>query len=59
MLYAVDAAGRSIVVGEGFKGAAQADAASELIGREMGLRPLQATEEGVGDPRRYDLLAAD
>ena len=36
-IYAVDRSGRSVVVGEGFKGHSQADAAIRIIGQELGL----------------------
>ena len=40
-VYAVDRSGRRIVVGEGFRGDSQAEAAMRLIGQELGLRPAQ------------------
>ena len=56
---AVDSNGHSIVVGEGFKGASQADAAADYIALQFGLT-LQsnaaATDPSISD---YDLLAAD
>ncbi|MDJ0812607.1 MAG: DUF3592 domain-containing protein [Woeseiaceae bacterium] len=36
-VYAVDQSGRKIIVGTGFRGQSQADAAIRLIGRELGL----------------------
>ena len=36
-ILAVDKSGRSVVVGDGFKGSSQADAAIEIIGQELGL----------------------
>lgn len=38
-VYAIDRAGNRMIVGEGFRGAGQADAAIRLLGREFGLRP--------------------
>ena len=38
---AVDRSGRALVVGEGFRGENQAEAAMRLIGEELGLRPVQ------------------
>jgi MFS family permease len=39
-IYAEDRNGRKLVVGEGFKGESQADAATEFIARELGLARL-------------------
>ncbi|MDJ0905148.1 MAG: DUF3592 domain-containing protein [Woeseiaceae bacterium] len=40
-VYAVDRSGRRIVVGEGFRGDSQAEAAMRLIGQELGLSPAR------------------
>ena len=40
-VYAVDRLGQKMIVGEGFKGSGQAQAAAELIGQEFGLREQQ------------------
>jgi hypothetical protein len=56
---AVDRNGQKLVVGEGFKGASQADAAAEFIAGQFGLTPRKEDsqdESAVGD---YDLLTAD
>jgi hypothetical protein len=41
-IYAIDHAGKRMIVGEGFRGAGQADAAIRLLGREFGLHPEPA-----------------
>ena len=58
-LYAVDGLGQELVVGEGFRGASQADAASVLIAGEFGLRAKH--ESGEQDPglMPYNVLTAD
>jgi hypothetical protein len=56
---AVDRNGEKLVVGEGFKGASQADAAADFVAEMFGLAPQDEepeTESGVGD---YDLLTTD
>jgi len=56
---AVDSNGQSIVVGEGFKGASQADTAADFIARQFGLTPKSdaaATDPSISD---YNVLAAD
>jgi hypothetical protein len=58
-LFAVDSTGQKLVVGEGFKGASQAEAAADFIAREFGLSPKQemASESAIfGD---LDLLTTD
>ena len=56
-LHAVDKRGQKMVVGEGFKGVSQADAAAELIAREFGLAiHAVATESGSDE---INLLTAD
>ncbi len=54
-IYAVDRAGKEHVLGDGFKGDSQANAALELIGREFGIQveeedPLGPAEIGVSRP---------
>jgi hypothetical protein len=44
-VYAIDRAGKKVVVGEGFKGASQADAAIKLIGEELGLSGIANRNE--------------
>jgi hypothetical protein len=56
---AIDRSGQKLVVGEGFKGASQADAAAELISRTFGLVSKDSApgpDIGVED---YDLLTTD
>ena len=56
---AVDRHGQELIVGEGFKGASQADAAAAYIGRLFDLTPQKKeprTEAAVDD---YNLLTAD
>lgn len=53
-VYAVDRNGRKLTLGEGFKGAGQADAAIRLLGRELGLHASSKSRdrvaEGESDP---------
>lgn len=39
-VYAVDRSGGKVIMGEGFKGAGQADAAARLLGRQFGMNPV-------------------
>ncbi len=58
-LSAIDRHGQKMVMGEGFKGASQADAAAELIASLFGIAERedgQAAEAPIGE---YDMLAAD
>lgn len=58
-IYALGSTGQKLVVGEGFKGASQADAAAELIASEFGLTPKidsQNQDDAFGE---LDFLAAD
>lgn len=58
-IHAIDRNGEKMVVGEGFKGASQADAASDLIASLFGLTERedgQAAKSHIGE---YDILAAD
>lgn len=58
-LSAVARDGQEIVVGEGFKGVGQADAAAAYIGQSFGLRE-SASVSGSGEPTDdYNLLTAD
>ena len=56
---AVDRNGQKLVVGEGFKGASQADAAAEYIGRLFGLAPQNKDPETDSAVDDYNLLTAD
>lgn len=56
---AVDSNGQSLVVGEGFKGASQADAAADYIARQFGLSPGVKLPEADEVIEEYNLLAAD
>jgi len=56
---AVDSKGRSMVVGEGFKGASQADSAADFIAGQFGLTPKNTTPEADSSISEYNLLAAD
>ena len=58
-LSAIDRHGRKMIVGEGFKGASQADAAADFIAREFGLMPRETTAETDSNIDDYNLLAAD
>jgi len=56
-LYAVDRRGRKMIVGEGFEGASQADAAADFIAREFGLSLQERATEA--DTDEFNLLTAD
>ena len=56
-VYAVDRQGNKIVVGEGFKGESEANAAIRLIAREFGLRERAADSDSRGD--RDELLGPE
>ncbi len=58
-IIAVDNSGQKLVVGEGFKGASQADAAAEYIGRLFGLAPQNEEPETDSAVDDYNLLTAD
>jgi hypothetical protein len=58
-LFAVDSRGQELVVGEGFRGASQADAASALIADEFGLRTNRDAELQKTDFVPYNVLTAD
>ena len=53
-VYAVDRTGRSVVVGEGFRGHSQADAAIAFIGRELGLAGVGDRDEARGSESSWD-----
>jgi hypothetical protein len=44
-VYAVDRSGHKVVVGEGFRGSSQAEAAIQLIGQELGLSAIASRNE--------------
>jgi hypothetical protein len=46
-------------VGEGFKGAGQADAAADFIARQFGLTPRKESPESDSAIDDYNLLTAD
>ena len=61
-IHAVDTHGGKIVVGEGFKGESEANAAIRLISRELGLRqPENRTDSPAAndDEYKFNALAAD
>lgn len=49
-IYAIDRSGKEHVLGDGFRGESQADAALELIGREFGIRIEEEDPLGPGVP---------
>ena len=59
-VYARSSTGERMIVGEGFKGANEANAAMRMCERELGLRPRSRTPEHrrTGSPD-FDILAAD
>lgn len=50
---AVEQSGRSVTVGEGFRGKSEAHAAIEIIGREFGLRQPTGAERGGPEDRAF------
>ena len=58
-LRAVDAAGGKLVVGEGFRGAGQADAAAEMIASEFGLATAGKRRDAERAPGGFNVLTAD
>jgi hypothetical protein len=57
-IYAEDSHGQKIVVGEGFKGDSQANAAIRFLTRDFGLTP-QEDQAGIASNIDFDYLAAD
>ncbi len=57
-IYVHDGAGQKVCVGEGFKGAGEADAAIRLITREFSLSPRDGLHTDAADDG-FDALAAD
>ena len=53
-VYAVDQSGRKVVVGEGFKGSSQTDAAIRLIGDELGLSGIAARKDTSAVDSNWD-----
>ena len=58
-LFAVRNNGPKMVLGEGFKGAGQADAAEEFLARELGLAPAQVPGNRHESTGHENFLAAD
>jgi hypothetical protein len=56
---AVDRHGQKLVVGEGFKGVSQADAAADFIALQFGLTPENDAPEPDSGIDEYNLLTAD
>jgi len=56
---AVDRHGQKLVVGEGFTGASQADAAADFIALQFGLTPESDAPEADSGIDEYNLLTAD
>ncbi len=56
---ALDSNGQELLVGEGFKGASQAAAAADFIGRQFGLAPENSASDADSASEEYNLLAAD
>ncbi|MCH8073635.1 MAG: DUF3592 domain-containing protein [Proteobacteria bacterium] len=56
---ALDSNGQELLVGEGFKGASQAAAAADFIGRQFGLTPVISALAANSEIEDYNLLAAD
>ena len=53
-IYAVDAEGDKVVVGEGFKGESEVKAAIRLIGRELGLQENKERRDSSEPARSWD-----
>lgn len=58
-VHAVGAAGERLVVGEGYKGASQAEAGIRMIADTFGLKVRKTTEHPQAEDGDYDFLAAD
>jgi hypothetical protein len=58
-LHAIDASGGKLVVGEGFKGAGQVDAAAEMIAREFGLATSGKHRDAASALDDFNVLTAD
>ena len=58
-LFAERAQGPRIIMGEGFKGASQADAAAEFLCRELGLTPQSAERPEQAPVEFENLLTTD
>jgi hypothetical protein len=58
-IFAVDNSGQKLVVGEGFNGASQADAATDFIARQFGLTPETNASDADSASEAYNLLTAD
>jgi len=58
-VHAVDRAGQKMIVGEGFKGAGQADAAANFIARQFGLSPQRGSALVDANTGEYNLLTSD
>jgi hypothetical protein len=58
-LYARHSGGKDLMVGEGFKGASQADAAAEFIANEFGLRPKEEVPDESDGFGNENVLTAD
>lgn len=57
-IYAHDSSGKKLCLGEGFKGAGEADAAIRIVSREFSIRPRDGFEKQI-DVDDFDALAAD
>ena len=58
-IFAADNSGQKLVVGEGFTGASQADAAADFIARQFGLTPETSASDADSASEAYNLLTAD
>jgi hypothetical protein len=58
-LYAVGADGQELVVGEGFRGASQVEAAAQFIARELGLTGTEKRPDSSEEFVSYNVLTAD
>jgi hypothetical protein len=56
---AIDRNGEKLVVGEGFRGASQADAAAEFIARTFGLKPKDTAQDPAVGVEDFNLLTTD
>jgi len=57
-IFAEDRNGQKIIVGEGFKGASEANAAIRFLTLEFGLTP-QEDEAAAGSDMEFNILTAD
>jgi len=58
-LHAIQRGGQKLVLGEGFKGASQANAAADFMARELGLSPQEKMQDESDRFGSYNVLTAE